>query len=211
MPVLGVVGLLGVGVSSLAAAASLVARFARSRGDTRAQLKWLAAAASLVAVSLLASFVSPHKYQQALLIAAMTAVPAAIGIAILRYRLYEIDVLINRTLVYASLTAVLGLFYVASIALLQLALARFTAGSDVAVAGSTLVVVAAFQPVRRRIERAVDRRFYRAKYDAARTLDRLATRLRNEVDLDEVRADLLTAVNDTVHPAHASLWLRNKG
>ena len=134
--------------------------------------------------------------------------PIAIALAIFRYRLYEIDVLIRRTLIYAALSAILVAAYVGGVALFETVLAPFTGGSGVAVAISTLGVVALFQPLRRRIQNAVDRRFYRATYDAERTLDSFAGRLRDEVDLESVRADLLHAVRETVQPDHASVWLR---
>ena len=134
--------------------------------------------------------------------------PIAIGIAILRYRLYDIDVLIRRTLVYAALSAVLIAAYLVGLALFQAILAPITSGSAVAVAISTLAVVALFQPMRIRIQATVDRRFYRSQYDAERTLDTFSARLREEVDLDAVRSDLIDAVQRTVQPAHASVWLR---
>jgi hypothetical protein len=136
--------------------------------------------------------------------------PISVGIAILRYRLYDIDLLINRTLVYGLLSAALAATYVTGVVTLQAALRPLTDGSEVAVALSTLLVLALFAPLRRRIQAAVDRRFYRSRYDAARTLDAFGERLRDEVDLESVRADLLDVVRDTVRPAHASVWLRER-
>ena len=135
-------------------------------------------------------------------------IPISVAIAILRYRLYDIDLLINRTLVYAGTTAVIGGAFFGGIVLLQTLLRPFTTGSELSVAASTLVSFALFQPLRRRIERAVDQRFYRSRYDAVRTVDAFSERLRDEVELDALRGDLLTVVGDTMQPAHASLWLR---
>lgn len=141
---------------------------------------------------------------------AMVAFPLSVGIALLRYRLYDIDLLINRTFVYGATTVTIGATFFAGIVVLQAALRPLTGGSEVAVAGSTLVSFALFHPARRWIQSAVDRRFYRSRYDAARTLDRFASGLSGEVDLDMVRADLAAAVSETLRPAHVSLWLRDR-
>ena len=138
----------------------------------------------------------------------VVAMPIAVAIAILRYRLYDIDVLIRRTVTYALLSVVLLVSYVTGVTLVQFALSPLTAGNGLAVAISTLVVVAVFQPLRRRVQSVVDRRFYRRRYDAVRTLDTFALRLGDEIDLDALRAELIRAVGDTVQPTHASLWLR---
>jgi len=140
----------------------------------------------------------------------MLAVPMAVAIAIFRYRLYDIDVLIRRTLIYATLSAVLLVAYASAVALVQFALSPVTSGNGLAVAISTLAVVALFQPLRRRVQAAVDQRFYRRRYDAERTLDGFSVRLRDEIDLDTLRGELLGAVGETLQPAHASLWLRDR-
>jgi branched-subunit amino acid ABC-type transport system permease component len=137
-------------------------------------------------------------------------VPVAMGIAIFRYRLYDIDVLINRTVVYGATTAAIAGTFFAGIVALQAVLRPLTAGQELAVAASTLGSFALFQPIRRAIQRRVDRRFNRARYDASRTLDSFADHLRDEVDLDSVRSDLLAAVGETMAPVHASLWLRER-
>jgi len=144
----------------------------------------------------------------ALLAASFSLIPLSTVIAILRYRLFDIDVVIERTLVYGAVTATLGATYVGTVILLQGLLRPLTGGSELAVALSTLLVVALFQPIRRRAQDAVDRRFYRARYDASRTVDAFVVRLRDEVELDSVRADLIAVIHDTIHPAHASVWLR---
>jgi hypothetical protein len=197
----------------LIAPIALVVRFRRSRGVERQQLKWLMYTA-IIAFGLLLIFVLGPRGTVADLAYPAAFVwigllPVAIGIAITRYRLYDIDVLIRRTVIYAALSAVLLVAYIAGVGLFQTILAPITAGSGVAVAISTLAVVALFQPLRHRIQAAVDRRFYRRRYDAVRTLDSFAVRLRDEVDLDALRSELITAVGRTVQPTHASLWLRD--
>jgi hypothetical protein len=193
------------------AAATLLVRLRRSKGVERQQLKWFVFACFGVVVSVAAASLfwadAPTLVEVGLGIT-FNAVPAAAGVAILRYRLYDIDLVINRTLVYGALTATLAIVYLSSVLLLRLALEPLTGRSDLAVAASTLAVAALFRPLRSRIQTVVDRRFYRRRYDAARTLESFGGRLRQQVDLDTVTDDLRSVVRDTVQPAHVSLWLR---
>ncbi len=199
-------------VCSLAGAlASLVVRFRRSEGEERQQLKWFTYAGGLVAL-LPIIFVIPLPGVTSDLIFAfvLAFLPIATGIAILKYRLYGIDVIINRTLVYGILTLSLALVYVSGVVLFGGALRSLTgqANNNLAVAASTLGVAALFRPARSRIQSFIDRRFYRRRYDAAQTLESFSARLREEVELRTLTAHLLAAVSDTVQPAHVSLWLR---
>ena len=189
------------------ATASLVARYRGGSTVEKQQLKWiLLAAVLMVACVMVATFPSP--ISGAFNFASLLVLPSAIGIAILRYRLFDIDHLINRTLVYGATSSVIAALFFAPIVGVQPLLRPFTSGSELEIAGLTLVAFALFQPIRRRIQDAVDRRFDRSRYDAARTLDAFSDELRDEVDLARVEADLLTAVSTTMAPEHVSLWLR---
>ena len=191
------------------ASVSLIVRLRRARSIERQQLLSFFFIAALLPITMGVAEVGVVP-AQTLLIVLIAALPLATGFAILRQGLYDIDIIIRRTLVYGGASAVLGVLYFGAIAFLQFLLAPFTSGSDLAVAGSTLAVAAAFQPVRRRFQVAVDRRFYREKYDAARTVDRFGARLRDEVDLPALELELLTVVSETVRPAHTGLWLRSR-
>jgi len=200
------------------AVASVVARYRSAGGEQRQQIKWLAMAggfaiATILGVALTGLFTNTDAGIGDLLTAllvgvAVTAFPVAAGIAILRHRLYDIDVVISRALVYGSLTATLAGAYLGLVLLLQLALSPLAGDSDLAVAASTLAVTALFRPLRSRIQRLVDRRFYRSRYDATLTLQGFSARLRHELDLDALGTDLRAVVHDTMQPAHVSLWLR---
>jgi hypothetical protein len=206
-----ILGIALVGAASIAAAASLFVRYRRSRGLERQQLRWLAVEGLILSVAIVASVLDPlGKAGQIGFIAAFSLAPVMIGIAVLRYQLYDLDVLINRALVYGTTTGAIAVAFFAGIVVLQTILRPFTGGSEIAVAVSTLASFALFQPLRGRFQNAVDRRFYRSRYDAARTLDAFSARLRDEVALDAVRSDLLDAVRDTVQPAHAGVWLRDR-
>jgi hypothetical protein len=195
-------------VSMVAAVVSLAIRFRRSRGDERQQLKWFTYAGALLPLVALAD-VLPDSLSNLLFAAVIVFLPAAAGIAILRYRLYDIDRLINRTLVYGLLTVSLGLLYAGTV----LVLGQLFGGiggepPSWAVAGATLAVAALFQPARRRIQGVVDRRFNRRKYNTAQTIEAFSARLRDEIDLDTLSAELLAVVHQTMEPTRASLWLR---
>jgi hypothetical protein len=203
---------LAVSFPVLAAAVALTAlsvllRFQASRGDTRQQLKWFLATVLLMAGSIPVDVISPAAASAGSAVA-IVAIPLAIGVAILRYRLYDIDRIINRTLVYGSLTVALGAAYAGLVVGLQALFRPFTGGSELAITITTLAVAAAFQPARRRIQDAVDRRFNRRRYDAGRTLEAFSGRLRDEVDLEALRHELVAVVSETMEPAHVSLWLK---
>jgi cytochrome bd-type quinol oxidase subunit 2 len=202
-------------VAGLAAVISLFVRFRRARGEERQQIKWFASAAAL---TLLVVFLVEGIPEVNRLFETITAVgavlvapsiPVATGIAILRYRLYDIDLLINRTLVYGSLTATLVAVYVGTIVVLQGLLRALTGQeSQLAIVASTLAIAALFNPLRRRVQAFVDRRFYRKKYDARKTLEAFSAKLRDETNLDALSDDLVGVVRETMQPAHVSLWLR---
>ena len=215
------------GLSSLAlfvlGAISMVVRFRRAGGIERQQMKWFAYAGAVLALVFVGTTIAFFSPLRALdpgaqippamfggipFVLALVTLPVGAAVAILRYRLYDIDVLINRTLVYGATSAAIAAAFFGGIVVLQAVLRPLTGGSEAAVAISTLASVALFQPLRSRIQAAVDRRFYRSRYDAQRTLDAFGGLLRDEVDLDSVRTDLLDAVHETLRPAHAGLWLR---
>jgi hypothetical protein len=216
----------------MASAVSLVLRFRRSRGEERQQIKWIALAASFLGLafvsamvsSLILFFLAPEAWERTtdtppfwlellfyVMLLSFGGVPIAVGLAVLRYRLYEIDPLINRTLVYGPLTASLVAVYFGSVATTQSIFRVLTGQQEqpqITIVVSTLVIAALFNPLRRRIQSFIDRRFYRGKYDARKTLDSFSAKLRDETDLDALNAELVVVVRETMQPAHVSLWLR---
>jgi len=195
----------------LAALVSLIVRFRRATGVERQQLKWFAygtALLLLLPVTALVGAELPGLAGNLISAAIFSALPVAIGIAVLRYRLYDIDRLVNRTVVYGLLTVLLAGLYAGLVFALSQLLNPADQQSALAVAASTLAVAALFQPARRRIQAVVDRRFNRRKYDAAKTVEAFSIRLRHEVDLDALTAELLVVVDQTIQPTRASLWLR---
>ena len=215
----------------LASAVSMVLRFRRSRGEVRQQIKWVAFVASFSGLLYLIVMISQLVFVLnvsesdgsvprfpwwaevlfSVAVLGFAGVPVAIGFAVLRYRLYDIDVVINRTLVYGSLTAMLVALYFGSVAATQTILRALTGQTEqpqLAVVVSTLVIAALFNPLRRRIQSFIDRRFYRRKYDARKTLEAFSARLRQETDLETLNSDLADVARETMQPAHVSLWLR---
>jgi uncharacterized membrane protein len=199
--VLFLVGMLGGPVAS-------IMRYRRSRGEERQQLKWFVFSATLVGAVFVPNSFFSTPWLDVLFQVALTALWVAVVVAILKYRLYDIDRVINRALVYGLLTAVLAGLYVGLAVGLGSVVGK---NNSLVIAGSTLVVAALFRPARRRVQGFIDRRFYRRKYDAVRTLEAFTARLRDEVDLDELRVHVEAVVRETMQPAEASLWLRPVG
>ena len=222
----GTAVLLMLPLCMLASASSLMMRYRRSGGEVREQIKWIAFAASVVVIVYLlvvvTSFVVPsvtwfaaasplwlNILEYAALVS-LTAVPIAVGFAVSKYRLYDIDVVINRTLVYGSLTALLALVYLGGVTAAQAIFSTLTGQQEqpqLAIVISTLIIAALFNPLRRRIQSFIDRRFYRGKYDAAKTLEAFSAKLRDETDLDALSTALVGVIKETMQPAHVSLWL----
>jgi hypothetical protein len=200
---------------SLALILSFFVRFRRVRGEERQQIKWVSYGVALFALAVIVASAWPSLdgtlVGGALFLVGFLAIPSAMALAILKYRLYDIDVVINRTLVYGALSVTLALVYFGSIALLQEILIVFTGQkSQLAVVASTLLIAALFNPIRYRTQSLVDRRFYRKKYDAEQVLANFSGNLRDETDLATLSEDMLVVVRETVQPEHASLWFRTR-
>jgi hypothetical protein len=202
---------------ALVVMSSLLVRLRHARGVERQQVKWFAYAVAVLAISAILAYVVSEtmgirllgRVSSVLVIVSVVGLPVAVGIAILRYHLYNIDLIINRTLVYGSLTAVLVLVYLASVVLFQELFRTFTGQkSQLVVVASTLAIATLFNPLRRRIQGFIDRSFYRRKYDAVRTLEAFSAKLRDETNLDALSGNLIEVVEETMRPAHVSLWLR---
>jgi hypothetical protein len=191
----------------LASIASVLIRFRSSRGVERQQIKWFLFAASLAAITFAVSIVG-NDVAWLLSLFSVACLPLAIGVAILRYRLYDIDRIVSRAVGYTIVTAVLAALFVAVVLLAQTVLAPFTGSNALAVAASTLLVAAAFQPVRGRVQNAVDRRFDRARVDTDRAIAAFATAIRDETDLSAIHLRLVSSVAASTNPALASVWLR---
>jgi hypothetical protein len=208
-------------ITIVASAVALIGRYRRSRAEERVQLKWLTAAGATVACLYLLAMAGSLTYAfsdsgpdplwgqilDQVALVSFGLIPIAIGAAILKHHLYDIDLIINRTLVYGGLTALLAATYFGIVVLLQ-GVIPAAGDSDLTIAGSTLAVAALFRPLRARVQGFIDRRFYRRKVDAQHTLESFSSRLRDDVDLDHLSADLLGVIRDTMQPEHASLWLR---
>ena len=215
----------------LASAVSMVLRFRRSRGEVRQQIKWVAFVASLTGLLYLCAMImgllvlvfrygnspppTPWWFDLLFSVAVVgfAVMPVAIGFAVLKYRLYDIDIIINRTLVYGSLTAMLLALYFGGVVTMQAILRALTGQEQqpqLAVVVSTLAIAALFNPLRRRIQALIDRRFYRRKYDARKTLEEFSARLRDETDLETLNRDLAGVIDETLQPAHVTLWLRRE-
>ena len=201
-----------LGMSVVAGAVSLVLRYRRARGVQRQQLKWLALAAAMVGLGFvfLVGTAGDAEWAGAFTAISILLLPVLVGVAILRYRLYDIDTVINRTLVYGSVSAVMALVYIVGVVGVGDVIRQISGqeSNQLAVAASTLAVAALFRPARSRLQNLIDRRFYRRKYDAILTVEAFSTRLQEEIDLEALAAELEAVVRHTMQPASVSLWLR---
>jgi len=213
--VLNTIGGVSLVVSFVASVFSVFVRHQSAEGRERQQIKWFAYGAAVLMGSFFFLQVAGDKLSEwtifVLIVSSLMLIPVTVGIAIMRYRLYDIDFLINRTIVYGLLTTTLLLVYLSGVAATQAILQTLTGQAELpqlAIVVSTLVIAALFNPLRRRIQSFIDRRFYRRKYDARKTLEAFSAKLRHETDLGSLSEDLTNVVGETMQPAHVSLWLR---
>jgi hypothetical protein len=213
---LGALGMTAVFVSCLGSVLSAVVRLDNARGEERQQIKWFVYAAAVLLgdfffVAIPAQKIAGPGAAFVFIMIGLMGIPFAVGVAILKYRLYDIDVVINRTLVYGSLTLILAAVYFGGVTVTQATFHTLTDQDDppqLTIVVSTLIIAALFSPLRRRIHDFIDRRFYRRKYDARKTLEAFSVKLRDETDLEALNSDLVGVVGETMQPAHISLWLR---
>jgi hypothetical protein len=216
---LGTIGLVALLIACSASAFSLLFRLRRGSTQERQQLKWVVYPAAIAVVGSVVAYAGAYVFGSNLInavgfwtgISAFLALPVFTAFAILKYRLYDIDILINRTLVYGALTGTLALVYFGGVTAAQALLSALTDQQELpqlVIVASTLLIAALFTPLRRRIQAIIDRSFYRRKYDAAKTLEGFSTKLRDETDLEALRDDLVGVVRETMQPAHVSIWLR---
>ena len=198
--------------SALAGVVSIVVRYRRSNGAERQQIKWVAIGVPLAVIGYLGAALLDGLGIGANIFfaASLCVIPVTAGIAILRHQLYDVDRLISRTLVYGALTVILGAAYVGLVLAGQALFSSFAGGSNLAIAASTLVVAALFLPLRSRVQKVVDRRFYRSRYDAQRTLEAFGARLREQVELETLATELRAVVGETMQPEHVGVWLQEQ-
>jgi hypothetical protein len=202
------VALIVAGLAGILSFVSLILRLRRSSAPEREQLRFVVRAFAVSVVLLVIAFALSSNWDWPIIVVAIAWIPISCGIAVMRHQLWDIDVVVRKTLVYGGVSALLAGLYFAIVIGLQAAFSGFTRGNDLAIAGSTLAVAALFRPARARIQGFVDRRFYRKRYDAEQTLAEFSARLRDEIDIDQLGGDLGAVVRDTMQPAHVSLWLR---
>ena len=208
----GAAGVVAIG-SMVASAVSLIVRLRRAEGEQRQQVKWLAyGGAMVVGTILVGGVITIWSVNVSIMVmnVALLGLPVFTGIAIVKHRLYDIDIVINRTLVYGTLSVTLAALYLGGVAATQAVLGAITnqEQTQLAIVASTLVIAALFNPLRQRIQAFIDRSFYRRKYDVAKTLEGFSMKLRDDTDLEALRGDLVGVVRETMQPAHVSLWLR---
>ena len=209
--IVSIAAMVVLGIAGILSFASLVVRLRRASGREREQLRFVVRAFAVCILLLVVAFAINTDWSWPILILAIAGIPIATGVAVVRHQLWDIDVIVRKTLVYGGVSALLAGLYFGIVIGLQAVFSGFTRGNDLAIAGSTLAVAALFRPVRARIQAFVDRRFYRRHYDAEQTLAAFSARLRDEVDLEALSGELCAVVYQTMQPAHVSIWLRGSG